>query len=895
MTAFDKLRQRCPAISFIVKLQNTALYPAIFAIITVISATHGKSVYIPCIILLTAMSVFAGLFSSDLKVFLVPAFLIYYALGSDVPSDYYAGYNALPPFDLTSLIPLGICLVILSATLVYKMVSIGALKEMFQKRGLFFWGIILIDAALLLNGAFSPTWNPYNILYGLLSAVTLTLFYGLFLTVIARSTDGVAYACKTLVAVGYAVCAEILIVAYRLYINGNLFTLNAEGYERVNRVMLSLSWGLPTIIGAVIAVAICACMYLARSRKYPLFSLFSAVFFWLMTMFIDTRSAIVIGSVALLFGILLCCIGGKNKKLMRIVSTVILSLAAIFCAWILIFHHEKCESIIDKLLSVLRLDFDAEGKTSLKDLLGSRVDIWTTGLRDFTRAPIFGSGFMSGDHTPDSVYSNMYHNVFIEFLGSMGIFGIFAFAVHLKHGLEAIIRRYSIDKLLLLMVPMSILGMSLVDNFFFYPNFQILYAAFLACAEVSLEHKRLDRLNNLNRPKEGEKPRVAFTFVEAGMGHIIPTRTVCEAFKRKYGDKVEVIESQFFTETGNPDMQKTEKLFTKAVKNSSRSPIISVLCKIGNLIAGDSFALHVLLSQTVSGRKTAPLAIKHIAELDAHVVYTAHWAIPYYVNKMSSPRPYVLCFCPDVYSNGAFDVDCNNFLISTEPGYRKIAKTRMYAGGNISKIPFPARPEMALLKQADKAELREQLGLRKDVFTVSLSDGGYGMARLGATVKQLVKCSDIPMNIVALCGTNEKLRAELAELAKSTPEHIELTVLGFTDKITMYIAASDIYAGKSGANSIAEPASLGVPIIVTKCATYIETGIKNYYVKELGGAMYIPNARLAAKRIIKLSKDRNKLEQYRNNLLNTPQSLYDAEASADLIWQRVCELGTEKA
>ena len=104
MTVFDKLRERCSVISFIVKLQNTALYPALFAIIVVLSATHGKEVYIPCAILLTAISIFAGLFSSDLKVFLVPAFLIYYALGSDIPDNYYAGYNALPPFDISSVI-----------------------------------------------------------------------------------------------------------------------------------------------------------------------------------------------------------------------------------------------------------------------------------------------------------------------------------------------------------------------------------------------------------------------------------------------------------------------------------------------------------------------------------------------------------------------------------------------------------------------------------------------------------------------------------------------------------------------------------------------------------------------------------------------------------------------
>ena len=258
---------------------------------------------------------------------------------------------------------------------------------------------------------------------------------------------------------------------------------------------------------------------------------------------------------------------------------------------------------------------------------------------------------------------------------------------------------------------------------------------------------------------------------------------------------------------------------------------------------------------------------------------------------MKTPRPYTICFCPDVYSNGAFDVDCNNFLISSDVGEKRISRIRMYAGGNITRIPFPSRPEIAELK-GKKVQLREELGLDSDRFTISLSDGGYGMARLEGTVNELVRLADMPITVIALCGTNEELAKRLAELAQSCPnENVKLIAFGFTDKIVKYISASDLYIGKSGANSIAEPASLGVPIIVTKCITYIEKGIKNYYVRNLGGAMYIPSAKRAAMKALELAREPEKLSFYQNNLLNTPSELYNAEASADLIWQRLRELG----
>lgn len=890
MSLFNNIREKSRAVSFFVKIQNTVIYPIIFAIICVISCSNNKSVYIPCMIILTALAVITGLFSDDLKVFCVPAFLIYYCIGSDDKRNWLL----VPSFDKSSIPVMAICLTVLAAVLFFRLFTSGAIREMFQKRGIFFNGILLMDAALLLNGAFSQNWSPYNLFFGGISALCLTLFYCLFLTVTARSNDGIAYACKTLVTVGYTVAAEVLILALRLHADGRLIITLDSGFKMINRSYLSLPWGLPTIIAAVIATAIPAALYLARARKYPVLSYFSALFFWLLTVFIDTRSAIIFGGIMLVVGSILCCTGGRNKKTVRIMVLLIIVVLLALSCWVCLSRKVTGETFIDNLLMALRLDIDAEGTSGFLDFFSGRIPIWKGGLGDFLKAPIFGSGFMSGDYGADKVYNYMYHNVIIEFLGSMGIVGIFAFLVHLKHGLEAIIRRRSTDKFLLICVPMCILGMSLVDNFFFYPNFQIIYAAFLACAEVSLEHKRMERLNNINTVKKGEKPRVVFTFIEAGKGHIVPTRTVCDAFKKKYGDRAEVIESKFFTETGNADMEMTEKLFTRAVKNQNRSPLLGVLCKIGNVIAGDSFALQVLLSLTVSGRKTAPLAIKHVEELNANLMYSAHWATPYYVNKMKSPRPYTICFCPDVYPNGAFDVDCNNFLISTDVGYKRTSRLRMYAGGNVTKIPFPSRPEIDLLRNEDKRVLRRELGLREDVFTVSLSDGGYGMARLGSTVKEIIKTAKDPITIVALCGTNEELCRELSEFAEGCKKDgVELIALNFTDKITKYIAASDLYAGKSGANSISEPASLGVPIIITKCITYIEKGIKNYYVRNLKGALYIPNAARAAKKINEFAENPALLEKYRANLQKAPRELYNAEATADLIWQRLQEI-TEK-
>ena len=73
---------------------------------------------------------------------------------------------------------------------------------------------------------------------------------------------------------------------------------------------------------------------------------------------------------------------------------------------------------------------------------------------------------------------------------SCGILGISALLLHIKDFFILAFRRARLDRLFLLAVPVMILTMSLVDNFFFYLNLQIFYVAFLCLAEEHLNTKK---------------------------------------------------------------------------------------------------------------------------------------------------------------------------------------------------------------------------------------------------------------------------------------------------------------------------------------------------------------------------------------------------------------------
>lgn len=470
---------------------------------------------------------------------------------------------------------------------------------------------------------------------------------------------------------------------------------------------------------------------------------------------------------------------------------------------------------------------------------------------------------------------------FFAVITALGLFGLLALLTHMKHTLELFIRHISVEKTLLLLTPTLILFLPVHNGILLFA-LCLIYMLFASAAEHSLEETRRKRIDNVKPLVEGRRPRVLFPFIEAGKGHVTPEAAVLKVFKEKYGDVTEIVESRFYSETGDPDMELTEKLFAKAVQTQNKNHILSLLCRTGNFLAGDTFALYVLMAMTISGRKSIKPAKAHLEELDADVVFCTHWSIPFYISQSKKPHPYSIMFCPDVRSNGMFNVDCNLFLMPMEEGHREILGHRMYSGGNSAKVDFPVREE-AYQFLGKREELRRELGIPDDEFVVTLCDGGYGMANLEKTLGYLLK-SKQKMTLIALCGTNTELYERLSAL--KTPENITLMPQSFTPRVLEFLALSDLFVGKSGANSMAEPAFFGVPIIVTKCITYIERHIKDHYVKELGGALFIPSPKRAARKIIAFAEKPERLEPYKAALAGFRDEC-GAEEMADMIYAAV--------
>lgn len=490
MGVFKSLREKNSVIRFLVNAQKTPWYPALFALLCIISGTHNHTVYIPMLWVLTAFLLFSVLFADDNKVFLTPLMMIYFALGCDTSSDAFLTSNGemLSFMDKHVLVQIVIICTVCVGSLVTRLVMDGSLAAALKKRRFFTLSILVIDAALLLNGIFGPVYQPVNLGLGALIAAGFTVVYLLACGIVENSDDPKTYACYAMLGASYVALLQMMRVVVEKYKSGDLIiNYKLEGIVVVNKDILTLGWGISTVVGAVIALGVPAAMYLAKNRKGSLFTYFSAPLLILGTAIINCRSAMIISILAFVVCTVVCWFSGKNRVLIRIYSAVLIAAAAGACLYIN-FSVTPLAPLFDEIIELLRLDADGS-------IIGSRrTELWKNGFEDFFSAPIFGVGFNDGGYPPElqseNLFSNMYHCILIQIPAAMGIIGCFAFVFHGVRFAWLCIKRFSVDKLLLLMVPLMIVGMSLVDNFFFYMNFQIFYGIFLVMAEKTLNETK---------------------------------------------------------------------------------------------------------------------------------------------------------------------------------------------------------------------------------------------------------------------------------------------------------------------------------------------------------------------------------------------------------------------
>jgi processive 1,2-diacylglycerol beta-glucosyltransferase len=111
-----------------------------------------------------------------------------------------------------------------------------------------------------------------------------------------------------------------------------------------------------------------------------------------------------------------------------------------------------------------------------------------------------------------------------------------------------------------------------------------------------------------------------------------------------------------------------------------------------------------------------------------------------------------------------------------------------------------------------QAEARRAVGLPEDAQVVLVLGGGLGLSVDTAAMSLLQRPAST--HVIAMPGTNHKARAALDRLAGQHPQRLK--VCDWTDRMDVYLRASDVVVGKPGGITVAEALACGRPLLATR-------------------------------------------------------------------------------
>jgi processive 1,2-diacylglycerol beta-glucosyltransferase len=142
--------------------------------------------------------------------------------------------------------------------------------------------------------------------------------------------------------------------------------------------------------------------------------------------------------------------------------------------------------------------------------------------------------------------------------------------------------------------------------------------------------------------------------------------------------------------------------------------------------------------------------------------------------------------------------------------------THGVAREHIEVTGIPVDPRFAVRIGRDAA--RRRVGLAADRPAVLIMGGGSGVGPLAELALRLADLDTRPQ-IAVVCGTNARLAQRLETLLHARQARgaaHDVTVLGFTRDVDVWLEACDLLVGKAGGLTCSEALVKGTPLVIFK-------------------------------------------------------------------------------
>lgn len=185
-----------------------------------------------------------------------------------------------------------------------------------------------------------------------------------------------------------------------------------------------------------------------------------------------------------------------------------------------------------------------------------------------------------------------------------------------------------------------------------------------------------------------------------------------------------------------------------------------------------------------------------------------------------------------------------------------------------SKVAVTGIPiDPAFSRPKDKLAMRVKHGLHPDLTTILLSAGGFGVGPVETALASLAELRH-RAQVVAICGRNAALKQRLeAHVALQHPDsHIKCSIVGHTDAMHEYMAASDLILGKPGGLTTSEALASGLVFVIVNPIPGQEERNSDHLLEE-GVAIRCNNPPVLTYKIDHLLDDPSRLAAMRANSL----------------------------
>jgi len=215
----------------------------------------------------------------------------------------------------------------------------------------------------------------------------------------------------------------------------------------------------------------------------------------------------------------------------------------------------------------------------------------------------------------------------------------------------------------------------------------------------------------------------------------------------------------------------------------------------------------------------------------------------------------------------------DRYFVATEDVRDELADTGEVPRERIDVTGVPIDPRFAVAIPA--ADARRELGLDPDPArpTILLMGGGFGWGPIEGMLEVVLSLPDHVQALV-VAGRNARLRDALAARARGFEGRIQ--VHGFTDRVDLFLAASDLIVGKSGGLTCSESMARGVPMAIFRPIPGQEERNCDY-LQESGAAIRVHDVEELHHRLVRFLAHPELLRAMRARAegIGRPRSAYD--------------------